>query len=31
VPVRDWVDDLANGRPVESIHCRNCDLVDLVN
>ncbi len=30
MPLRDWVDDLANGRAVETRHCRNCDLVDLV-
>lgn len=31
VPVRDWVDALANGQPIESLHCRNCDVVDLVH
>ncbi|MEP7291463.1 MAG: pectin acetylesterase-family hydrolase [Chloroflexota bacterium] len=31
VPVRDWVEDLASGRAVESLHCRNCELVDLVD
>ena len=30
MPVRDWVDRLSDGEDVETHHCRNCDLIDLV-
>jgi len=30
VPFRDWLADLLDGKPIANLHCKNCDVVDLV-